>query len=477
MGAARNIPERPDALFLPYQARWVQDRSRLKLMEKSRQIGISWATAYASVERSARAGARLDEWVSSRDAQQAKLFIQDCARFATALDAGARDLGEVVLDAKKKHSAFALRFANERTIYSLSSNPDAQAGKRGGRILDEFALHPDPKLLWSIAYPGITWGGSLEVISTHRGSGNYFAQLVKEARERGNPKRLSVHRVTLKDALDEGFLYKLQASLPADDPVQEMDEAAYFDFVRSGCPDEETFRQEYLCEPADDASAWLAYDLITPCETTEIGSYQDGPVWVGMDIARRRNFTVIAVLELVGDVLWVRELVELQGQRFSAQLAELARVMRDYRVIRVAMDQTGMGEKLVEDAQDAHGARVEGVVMNGGNKLNLATALRERFEDRCIRIPASATLRADLHSVRKVVGATGAPRLIAEDHDDRGHADRFWALALACAAAAAHAPIDISAWASSGASASARLSATESTDTGWGTVRRIGHGG
>ena len=38
-----------DTFFLPYQAAWIKDRSRLKLYEKSRQIGISWASAYEDV--------------------------------------------------------------------------------------------------------------------------------------------------------------------------------------------------------------------------------------------------------------------------------------------------------------------------------------------------------------------------------------------------------------------------------------------
>ena len=35
--------------LLPYQARWVRDRAGLKVIEKSRRIGISWAEAYDAV--------------------------------------------------------------------------------------------------------------------------------------------------------------------------------------------------------------------------------------------------------------------------------------------------------------------------------------------------------------------------------------------------------------------------------------------
>jgi phage FluMu gp28-like protein len=35
--------------FLPYQQRWIDDPSPLKIIEKSRQIGITYADAYDSV--------------------------------------------------------------------------------------------------------------------------------------------------------------------------------------------------------------------------------------------------------------------------------------------------------------------------------------------------------------------------------------------------------------------------------------------
>ena len=113
----------------------------------------------------------------------------------------------------------------------------------------------------------------------------------------------------------------------------------------------------------------------------------------------------------------------------------LAQVLTRYRVVRVAMDQTGMGEKPVEDAKRRHGSmRVEGVLFSAARKLDMATALKEAMEDRKLRLPLGDTLlRGDLHAIKKQTGPTGTPRLIA-DSDTDGHADRFWALALAAAA-------------------------------------------
>jgi phage FluMu gp28-like protein len=437
MGNAKIIPANPNGLFLPYQGKWITDKSRLKLMEKGRQIGLSWSTAYTAVERTAAVGARNDQWVSSRDDIQARLFLEDCKMWAKVLNMAAMDLGERVIDEDKKITAYVLQFDNGKRIHSMSSNPDAQAGKRGGRILDEFALHPDPRKLWAIAYPGITWGGSMELISTHRGSHNFFNGLIREIRENGNPKKISLHRVTLQDALDQGFLYKLQAALPADHDVQAMDEAAYFDFIRSGCADEESFQQEYMCNPADDDVAFLEYDLIARCEygasdvwevDLEESRRRRARLFAGLDIGRKKDLTVLWVFELLGDVLYTRKVVELKAMSKPDQEKVLWPIMA--LMDRTCIDYTGLGIGWGDDAVKQFGQyRVELVTFSGRVKEELAYPVRGAMEDSKLRIPYNPHIRADLRAVTKVTTPSGNIRFTAE-RSENGHADRFWALAL-----------------------------------------------
>ncbi|MDH5299511.1 MAG: terminase family protein, partial [Desulfobulbaceae bacterium] len=441
-GAAKVKPINRAALFLPYQEQWIKDRSRLKLMEKARQIGLSWSTAYAADERTAEAGAKWDQWISSRDDLQARLVIEDCKMFAKVLQLAAEDLGERVIDEERKISAYVLHFANGRRIHSMSSNPDAQAGKRGGRILDEFALHPDPRKLWAIAYPGITWGGNMEVISTHRGSNNFFNLLIREIREHGNPKKISLHRVTLQDALDQGFLWKLQRNLPDDHEVKGMTEAEYFDFIKSGCADEESFQQEYMCVAADDASAFLEYDLIARCEYGQAEKWEwdglaetkpQGRLFAGLDIGRKKDLTVLWVLEQLGDVLYTRMVVELKNMSKPDQEKILWPIMAS--MDRTCIDYTGLGIGWGDDAQRQFGQyRVELVTFSPRVKEELAYPLRGKMEDKKLRIPYRPAIRADLRAVTKETTAAGNIRFTAE-RSENGHSDRFWALSLAVAAA------------------------------------------
>jgi phage FluMu gp28-like protein len=423
-----------DSFFLRYQARWIKDDSRLKLMEKSRQIGLSWSTAYRLVRQKSAADAKQDAWISSRDDLQARLFKEDCNSFAGILNTAAQDLGQIVVDPERAISAYVLQFANGLRINSMSSNPDAQAGKRGDRVLDEFALHPDPRKLYSIAYPGITWGGSMEIISTHRGSANFFNSLVQEIKHKGNPKGFSLHTVTLQDALDDGFLAKLQAKLPKDDPRQDMDEAEYFAFIKSGCADEETFLQEYMCQPADDASAFLSYELIDGEKweyTLDELRRCANPLYLGVDVGRKNDLAVYWLDEVVGGVALTRKLITLQNQTFSAMEAELYPLLELPSLRRACFDNTGLGMQFAERAQERFGKyKVEPVTFTPAVKEELAYPVRAACEDRSIRIPDQPEVVADFRAIRKETTSAGNIRFTAE-RNSTGHADRFWAKALA----------------------------------------------
>src|SRR5262245_19113041 len=438
-GHCKVFPEK-DVMLLPYQKRWVTDNFRMKFCVKSRQVGLSWCTAFRIVREKLRKGARLDAWISSRDEIAAMLFLQDAKRFADILNVAASDMGENVID-DEGHTAFTLRFSNGLKIHSMSSNPDAQAGKSGDRILDEFALHNDPRKLYSIAYPGIVWGGSLEIFSSHRGSASYFNELLREITERGNPKGFSLHRVTLQDALDQGFLYKLQSRLPVDDPRMQQDEGDYYNFIRSGCADEESFLQEFMCEPADDNTAFLPYDLIASTEYAAGEKRQTdlldckNPLYVSVDIGREHDLTVIWLIEQVGGINFTRRVIELSKQNFDAQEQALYELLKLPMMRRCCIDQSGLGRQFAERAAKTFGQfKVEGITFTQRVKEELAYPLRVAFEDRTVKIPFSNAVRADLRGVRREVTRSGHIRFAGEKNR-YGHCDRFWSLALALHAA------------------------------------------
>lgn len=421
------------AHFLPYQARWLGDASPMKIWEKSRRIGATYVQAYEDVRDASRRSGAMDVWFSSADESAAKEYIRYCAMWARVMDVAARDMGEIVIDADKDVKALVVEFANGRRIHGLSSNPTAFRSKGGKVVWDEAAWHRDQDAMWAAAEPVTTWGFPVRVLSTYNGKGNWFFRTIDAARRRPEASGWSVHSTPITRAVDEGLADKIEGRRLTED-----ERAAWLEDKRRRVGDEDKWRQEYLCDPVDESTAWLPWELIIGCEHADAGQpalYEGGPAYVGWDIARRRDLSIIWVVESVGDILWTRELVRMARMPFAEQLECFDGVMRRYRVSRACLDQTGMGEPIVEEAQRRHGRyRIEGVVFGSAVKQDLAVAGKRRFEDRQVRVPAALDVRESHHAVRKVVTAAGNPRFDAE-RSEAGHADEYWAHMLALHAA------------------------------------------
>ncbi len=247
----------------------------------------------------------------------------------------------------------------------------------------------------------------------------------------------ALHRITLDDAIAEGLARRIASvkQAPWHDNYAEEWRAREINKY----PTREMAEEELFCTPKQTGGAWLAWQWLRAAEHQQAGvpeHFAGGLTYIGIDVARRQDLWVALVLERVGDVLWVRELIARQGIPFAEQHSIVARLVEDYRPSRIAVDQTGMGEAVVEQLQEAHGKyRVEGIILSAPRRLDVATALREVLEDGRLRIPVDEALRHDLHSIKAETSITGTPRLVAERSGTDGHADRFWALALATAAA------------------------------------------
>ncbi len=403
-----------------YQHRWLADKSRFKIGRMARQIGKTFSNTLEVVDDcfEQEALGRRTRWVIlSRGERQAKEAIDEGVKLhCQAYNLAIQDIieGEYRVDDRAYKSLEVVLPGGSR-ITALPANPDTARGFSANVFLDEFAFHADSRKIWGALFPVVSKGFKLRVVSTPNGKGNKFYELMT-----ADDSIWSKHTVDIYQAVADGCPRNIEE-------------------LRAGLNDQDLWEQEYELKWLDEASAWLSYELINAVEHDQAGiaeHYTGGACFVGVDIAARRDLFVIWVLEQVGDVLWTREIIARRRITFAEQDQLLDDVFNRYRVIRCCMDQTGMGEKPVEDAKRRHGSmRVEGVQFTSANKHALATVGKAAFEDRKIRIPlGDRDLRADLHKLEKTTSPTGAPRFSA-DSDASGHADRAWACFLACNAA------------------------------------------
>ena len=405
------------SLLYGYQKAWMEDKSRFKIGMFARQTGKTFTTTLEIVDdcmAHAVKGAKTRWVILSRGERQAREAMNEGIKLhAKAYKAGFTELEYDFAGQDGKHRALEVELPHGSKITALPANPDTARGFSANVFLDEFAFHKDSQAIWKALFPVISAGYRLRVTSTPNGKGNKFYELMTS--DNGT---WSKHIVDIYQAVRDG--------LPRD-----------IDELRDGLADEDAWAQEFELKWLDEASAWLSYDLISSVEDELAGipeHYQGGICYVGRDIGRRNDLHVIVVFELIGDVLWERERIEQKRCTFQQMDEAFDDVMARYTVARACIDQTGMGEKVVEDAQRRYGSRVDGVFFTQSSKLVMATAGKEAFEDRRVRITmGDQKLRADLHKLRKIASATGAPRFVAERDDD--HADRTWAMFLGIHAA------------------------------------------
>ena len=416
--------------FLPYQQRWLDDKAKIKIWEKSRRIGATYVQSYEDVRdcinRSVPA-----VWFSSADESAAKEYIDYCEKWVKLFHATAKRLGEVIIDNEKDIKALVIEFSNGTKIHALSSNPKSFRSKGGKVVLDEFAFHNNPDELWKAARPCITWGFPLRILSTHNGQNCLYYKFIDQVIK--GKLNWSHHKTPIQLAVSEGLVDKIYQRKTT---LQEQED--WMANEKDNCFDEYTWLQEYCCIAVDEASAFLPYDLIATCELNDILRPLEDikhDFYVGVDIGRRKDLTVIWVLEKIENIKYTRLVVELAKMPFHKQEEILHEILSHKLFRRDCQDDTGIGMQMAENAQVKFGKfRVEGVTFTNKVKEDLAYRLRTEFENKTVFIPNRHEIREDLHSVRKITTASNNIRFDA-DRSDNGHADRFWALALALHAA------------------------------------------
>jgi phage FluMu gp28-like protein len=462
--------KRVNKYFLAYQLKWLSDNSRIKIWEKSRRIGATYVQSYEDVRdivsrKSYVPGRPVQKvFFTSADESAAREYIDYCAQWAQLFNTAAQSLGEVLLDAEKDIKALCIEFKNGGKIYALTSNPKRFRSKGGKVVWDEAAWHEDQRGMWKAAKPTAMWGYPLRILSTHHGKQCLFYQFIDDSRK--GKTGWSLHTVTIYDAVRDGLVDKILGH-----KTTEEEKTAWVEQEHRDCQDEDVWQEEYCCNAVDAATAFVEYELISGCEdSTSMVSMEDlalldqGDLYAGWDVARKRHFSIFWLVKKLGDVCYTVHIKEFQKTRFALQNEYLDKVLALPRLRRLCIDATGMGLPLTERAQEKFGKyRVEGVTMTNAIKEVIAYDARNALEDKKCRIPAEQTVRDSFHSVRKIVTAAGNTRLDADATDATGHADHWWAFCLALHGAKSNSgPVHIVSMGRSGKRSSGRKASFES---------------
>jgi len=451
-------PNAPPPVLLGYQQRWVADQAQLKIAEKGRRVGLTWAEAADDALIAAAEGGSNVFYISATQ-DMAREYIEAVAMWARAFDSAAGAISEGIYadegkDGAERHiKTYEVTFPRSgKRVLALSSRPANLRGKQGVIVIDEAAFAPDLPGLLKAALAMLMWGDKVRIISTHNGAENRFNQLIQEVRA-GKRGAATVHRIPFRDAVADGLFRRVclrkgrtwtQAAEDAwvaetyafygDDAPEELDAVpsasagAYLSLVlieqrmvpwvpgvlpsivRGRWADDFAFQPEHVRVGA--VQAWIEENLaplvrqLSPLRRHSFGE----------DFARSMNLTSITLLEEGVDL--VRRVVlqlELFNCPFSAQQQILFWLLDHVPRLRAgAMDAGGNGSALAEATAQRYGTqRVARIMLTRAFYLEHMPRLKAALEDATLTdIPRDEQLRDDL---RAIVVIDGVPQIAGGD--------------------------------------------------------------
>jgi phage FluMu gp28-like protein len=420
------------------QHRFASDRSRLKGWLKSRQVGGSFT---GMLEVSLDAVETGEDWnTMSRCQRQAKKLLLKAANHLGAINRfTVQELGRPPIVDEDKIGPERIVLRNGACISALPCDPDTTVGDTCNWFIDEFSLFPKSDLVFGVIKPSIRLGKKLRIVSTPRGPLNKFAELYRMWEEQGSACGWSWHRTTIEDAIADGFY-----------PVDEKgNRQTLGQFRKQEIRDigMDMYLQEYMCVFSDKLVVYLPHSLILKNQASHLPMVRPmewfagfpGELYVGVDIGRTRNATVIWVLSRSGDNFMAEAVFGLFDTPFEEQERVLGSILRSGRVGACCIDRQGNGMQLTEGMEKVFPGVVHGVNFSNLLKAEMASRLRATMELGNFTMPDDEDLADDFASIQRNITAAGNVQ-IAAPQSGHGHGDYFWAAALALHAVAKYPP-------------------------------------
>ncbi|MDD1016847.1 hypothetical protein [Pseudomonas rubra] len=470
--SVRQIPEGynpiAEGILMAHQVDWLRIQAQIKLCEKGRRTGITFAEALDSVITAAsrKSAGGMDIFYVGDTKEKGLEFIGYCAKFsrviAEAQASGVSQIEEFLFEDQdesgntRQINAYRIRYASGFKIVALSSNPANLRGLQGKVIIDEAAFHRDVSAVLDAATALLIWGGRIVIISTHNGKSNAFNQMVNDIRDQRYGDAAQVYRATFDDAVANG-LFERVCFMKGEPATPEGKEAWYKKIRNAYGPRKAQMREELDAVPRDGngvciPGVWIedamrpgrpVLRLALPDDFTQQPVYRRdayveewiernlAPVvaqlnpdlrhFLGMDYARHRDFSIACPMSVDQarhrDVPFVIEMHRVPARQQKLVLFYTLRGLP--RFIGAALDASGNGETLAEETADEFGHnRIQQVKLSRAWYGAWMPKFVGLFEDSTITIPQDDNLQQDVRGIELVDGIPMIVKARSQDLKD-----------------------------------------------------------
>lgn len=309
-------------------------------------------------------------------------------------------------------------------------------------LVDEAAFIPDDEELFEgVLFPMIAtrWeNAQIIASSTPWSKNNYFYRIFNDAKIKNDWS----HQVwTWRDAVNENVIPKsfINNEFMSKDP--------------------NFFKREYEAEFLDDKNAWLTLDLINCCLDVEErfwsfdDFHDDKELYFGLDLGKKVDHSVLAIIEKVGDELYLRHVKIFPLETHYSSVIGYVKALTDkWKICYKVLADVTREEYFNEEMKNIGIPNYEGKIFNQANKADMAIYLKQCMQNGLINecdkwvgvskfhIPyehdraLESRIIAELNVERYELTKDGTIKFY---HNENSHDDVFWAIALACYASRA----------------------------------------
>jgi phage FluMu gp28-like protein len=423
-------------ILLPYQQAVLRDRSPLRIWEKSRRVGASWALAAEAVLDGMTEAGKNTYYISYNH-DMTKQFIDDAKFWARKFDMAAKYMEEDVVDENKNtFKVFALVLNSGHGVYSLPSTEYAIRSKQGNIIFDEAAFTGAFEGIKKAALALQIWGGKFTILSSHNGDDSPFYLFLQRIKS-GDEPDWTRHRTTFAQAVEQGLYRKICEVRGKEWTAEE--EAEFVGRIRRVYRD--NVEEELDCIASRSGLRYFPRIILDPCidgdipvlrkgfedsflrekrekreravekwfkeEVQPVIGNIDNPTAVGQDFARSGDLTVFWLTELI-EKKYTRTaaVIELRNWPFDQQwqfwLLLVAALGNCF--LGGAADARGNGQMIAEKAETEWPGKVISVMISRAWYGQWFPKLKSNIEDREWTIPLDDYLIGDFGVVRMKAG-------------------------------------------------------------------------
>jgi phage FluMu gp28-like protein len=390
----------------PYQQQLLNDQSKRIVACMARQTGKTTTIATKAIHF-AYTNPNTTTLIISPSLRQSMIMFDKIQTLTTQNQLLTKSI------TRKTHTIIQL--TNNSRIIALPCSENLLRGYTAQQaICDEAAFIPE-KTITQIIFPMLsTTNGTAIFLSTPWDKNHFFHKAFL------NPT-YTTHKIKATDCplITPEFLTEMQQTMT-----------------------HEAYKMEYEAEFVEDQNSYFPQDLIR--KTVELAQklglepvpsleaqIPEGEYFAGLDFGKLQDHSALAVVKTQDNTLKLIFMHEFPlDTPYTHVIGHLARANQKFHFRRVQVDQSGVGEPILEEVRSQGVDCVEGVKFTAQTKEQLLSGLKIVMEQGRLAIPYERRLCEQLNEQQYAYSKNGC---LVFSHPANSKDDMLWALALAVA--------------------------------------------